>query len=167
MIWSYPRGEGVGIELPERGNLIEIGKGRVVQEGSDVAILSFGAHLAECQEASEKLAAQGVSTTIADARFANPRDRALIRQLLCNHNALITVEQGARGGVGAMVLHDLANDGLLDGRCQVRTMTLPDRYIDHASPDAMYADAGLTAVDIAATAMQAAGIVVKRVDAAV
>ncbi|MDP5362918.1 MAG: hypothetical protein NWP79_12355, partial [Paracoccaceae bacterium] len=93
--------------------------------------------------------------------------RALIRQLLRNHKALITVEQGAKGGFGAMVLHDLANDGLLDGRCQVRTMTLPDRYIDHAAPDAMYADAGLTAVDIAATAMQAAGIEVKRVEVGV
>ena len=165
--FRYPRGEGVGIDLPERGELIEIGKGRIVQEGSDVAILSFGAHLAECCKAAETLAAQGVSTTIADARFAKPLDRALIRQLLRNHKALITVEQGSRGGFGAMVLHDLANDGLLDGRCQVRTMTLPDRYIDHASPDAMYADAGLTAVDIAATAMQAAGVEVKRMGEAV
>ncbi|MEO0904456.1 MAG: transketolase C-terminal domain-containing protein, partial [Pseudomonadota bacterium] len=165
--FRYPRGEGVGIDLPERGNLIEIGKGRIVQEGSDVAILSFGAHLGECQKASEKLAAQGVSTTIADARFAKPLDRALVRQLLRDHKALITVEQGSRGGFGAMVLHDLANDGLLDGRCQVRTMMLPDRYIDQASPDAMYADAGLTAVDIAATAMQAAGIEVKRVEVGV
>jgi len=165
--FRYPRGEGVGIDLPERGKLIEIGKGRIVQEGSDVAILSFGAHLAECCKAAETLAAQGVSTTIADARFAKPLDRALIRQLLRNHKALITVEQGSRGGFGAMVLHDLANDGLLDGRCQVRTMTLPDRYIDHASPDAMYADAGLTAVDIAATAMQAAGVEVKRMGEAV
>jgi 1-deoxy-D-xylulose-5-phosphate synthase len=160
--FRYPRGEGVGLELPERGELIEIGKGRIVQEGSDVAILCFGAHLAECRKAAEKLAAQGVTATIADARFAKPLDHALIRQLLRNHKALITVEQGAKGGFGAMVLHDLANDGLLDGRCQVRTMTLPDRYIDHAAPDAMYADAGLTAVDIAATAMQAAGIEVKR-----
>ncbi len=165
--FRYPRGEGVGVDLPERGNIIEIGKGRIVQEGTDIALLSFGAHLAECQKAAEALAAQGVSVTIADARFAKPLDRDLIRQLLRHHKALVTVEQGARGGFGAMVLHDLANDGLLDGRCQVRTMTLPDRYIDQASPDAMYADAGLTAVDIAATAMQAAGITLKRIDAPV
>jgi 1-deoxy-D-xylulose-5-phosphate synthase len=156
--FRYPRGSGAGLTLPERGEIIEIGKGRIVQEGSDVAILSFGAHLGECHKAAQQLAAQGVSVTIADARFAKPLDRALIRQLLRHHRALVTVEQGAQGGFGAMVLHDLANDGLLDGRCQVRTMTLPDRYIDHAAPDVMYAEAGLTAVDIAATAMQAAGI---------
>ncbi|WP_342077247.1 1-deoxy-D-xylulose-5-phosphate synthase [Yoonia sp. SS1-5] len=160
--FRYPRGEGVGLDLPERGNVIEIGKGRIVQEGSDVALLSFGAHLSECQIAADQMAAQGVSVTIADARFAKPLDRDLIRQLLRHHKAVVTVEQGARGGFGAMVLHDLANDGLLDGRCQVRTMTLPDRYIDQAAPAAMYADAGLTAVDIAATAMQAAGLKLKR-----
>ncbi len=160
--FRYPRGEGVGVDLPERGEIIAIGKGRVVREGTDIALLSFGAHLAECHKAADAMAGQGVSVTIADARFAKPLDRDLIRQLLRNHNALVTVEQGARGGFGAMVLHDLANDGLLDGRCQIRTMTLPDRYIDQASPAAMYADAGLTAVDIAATAMQAAGVRLKR-----
>ena len=156
--FRYPRGEGEGHVMPERGSVLEIGKGRVVVEGTDVAILSFGAHLGESLRAARVLAGQGVSATVADARFAKPLDRALIRQLLRHHKALITVEQGAQGGFGAMVLHDLANDGLLDGRCQVRTMTLPDRYIDHAAPDAMYADAGLTAVDIAATAMQAIGV---------
>ena len=160
--FRYPRGEGVGLELPERGEIIEIGKGRIVQQGSDVAILSFGAHLDECRKAARALETQCVSVTIADARFAKPLDRALIRQLLRHHKALVTVEQGAQGGFGAMVLHDLANDGLLDGRCQVRTMTLPDRYIDHAAPDVMYAEAGLTAVDIAATAMQAANIGLRR-----
>ncbi|MDA0720640.1 MAG: 1-deoxy-D-xylulose-5-phosphate synthase [Proteobacteria bacterium] len=165
--FRYPRGEGVGLELPERGEIIEIGKGRIVQQGSDVAILSFGAHLDECRKAARALETQGVSVTIADARFAKPLDRALIRQLLRHHKALVTVEQGAQGGFGAMVLHDLANDGLLDGRCQVRTMTLPDRYIDHAAPDVMYAEAGLTAVDIAATAMQAANISLRRVQSPV
>ena len=160
--FRYPRGEGVGLELPVRGNLIELGKGRLIAEGSDVALLSFGAHLTECQLAATQMAARGVSTTIADARFAKPLDRDLIRQLLRNHKALVTVEQGARGGFGAMVLHDLANDGLLDGRCQVRTMTLPDRYIDQASPAAMYADAGLSAVDIAATGLEAAGVKLER-----
>ncbi|MBQ1203234.1 MAG: 1-deoxy-D-xylulose-5-phosphate synthase [Loktanella sp.] len=165
--FRYPRGEGVGLELLERGEIIEIGKGRIVQEGSDIALLSFGAHLDECHKAARQLAAQGVSVTIADARFAKPLDRALIRQLLRHHKALVTVEQGAVGGFGAMVLHDLANDGLLDGRCQIRTMTLPDRYIDHAAPDVMYAEAGLTAVDIAATAMQAAGISFRKAGASV
>ena len=165
--FRYPRGEGVGLELPERGEIIEIGKGLIVQQGSDVAILSFGAHLDECRKAARALETQGVSVTIADARFAKPLDRALIRQLLRHHKALVTVEQGAQGGFGAMVLHDLANDGLLDGRCQVRTMTLPDRYIDHAAPDVMYAEAGLTAVDIAATAMQAANIGLRRVQSPV
>ena len=165
--FRYPRGEGQGLEMPERGEIIEIGKGRVLQEGSDIALLSFGAHLDECQKAAKKLEAQGVTVTIADARFAKPLDRDLLRQLLRNHKALVTVEQGSKGGFGAMVLHDLANDGLLDGRCQLRTMTLPDRYIDHAATDAMYAEAGLTAVDIAATAMQAAGIALKRAKAPV
>ncbi|MFN3662928.1 1-deoxy-D-xylulose-5-phosphate synthase [Yoonia sp.] len=160
--FRYPRGEGVGLTLPERGEIIEIGKGRIVQEGSDIALLSFGAHLDECHKAARQLAAQGLSVTIADARFAKPLDRALIRQLLRHHKALVTVEQGAQGGFGAMVLHDLANDGLLDGRCQIRTMTLPDRYIDHAAPDVMYAEAGLTAVDITATAMQAANMTFRR-----
>ena len=156
--FRYPRGEGEGLTLPERGTPLEIGRGRVVQEGNDVALLSFGAHLGECRRAAALMAAQGVSVTIADARFAKPLDRALIRQLWRHHRALLTVEQGAVGGFGAMVLHDLARDGLLDGRAQIRTMTLPDRFIDQAAPDAMYADAGLSATDIAATALQAIGV---------
>jgi 1-deoxy-D-xylulose-5-phosphate synthase len=138
--------------------VLEIGRGRIVKEGTDVALLSFGAHLGETLRAAAAMERQGVSVTVADARFAKPLDRALIRQLLRHHRALVTVEQGSVGGFGAFVLHDLANDGLLDGRCQVRTMTLPDRFIDQAAPDAMYADAGLTAIDIAATALQAAGV---------
>jgi 1-deoxy-D-xylulose-5-phosphate synthase len=155
--FRYPRGEGEGVEMPERGEVLEIGKGRIVQDGTDVAILSLGAHLGESRKAARLMEDQGVSVTIADARFAKPLDQAMIRKLVKNHNAVITVEQGSQGGFGAMVLHMLANEGLLDGRCQVRTMTLPDRFIDHAAPDAMYADAGLTAVDIAATGIQAAG----------
>ncbi|MCF7698891.1 1-deoxy-D-xylulose-5-phosphate synthase [Loktanella sp. M215] len=161
--FRYPRGSGEGMTLPERGQVIEIGKGRVLVQGSDVAILSFGAHLGECRKACALMTAQGVTPTLADARFAKPLDRDLIRQLLRHHKALICVEQGSRGGFGAMVLHDLANDGLLDGRCQVRTMTLPDRFIDQADPAAMYAEAGLTAVDIAATALEAAGLRMKPV----
>ena len=156
--FRYPRGSGTGVAIPEIGDVLEIGRGRVVREGTDVAILCFGAHLGECLKAADLMAAQGVSVTVADARFAKPLDRALIRQLVKNHRALVTVEQGSVGGFGAMVLHDLAKDGLLDGALAVRTMTLPDRFIDQASPDAMYADAGLTATDIAATALQAAGV---------
>jgi 1-deoxy-D-xylulose-5-phosphate synthase len=154
--FRYPRGEGVGVAMPE-ACILEIGKGRVVSQGSDVALLSFGAHLSECTKAAEGLAAHGISCTVADARFAKPLDHDLIRQLASNHRALITIEQGSEGGFGAMVLHYLANSGLCDGKLAVRTMTLPDRFIDQASPAAMYADAGLTGVDIAATAMQAIG----------
>ena len=154
--FRYPRGEGVGVAMPD-AKILEIGKGRVVSQGSDVALLSFGAHLSECTKAAEELATHGISCTVTDARFAKPLDHDLIRELASNHRALITIEQGSEGGFGAMVLHYLANSGLLDGKLAVRTMTLPDRFIDQASPAAMYADAGLTAVDIAASAMQAVG----------
>lgn len=156
--FRYPRGEGSGIIMPKQGEILEIGKGRILKEGSDVAILSFGAHLGEVATAIDYMESVGVSVTLADARFAKPLDTALIRQLAKNHKALITIEQGAQGGFGAMVLHELANTGQLDGRLAVRTMTLPDRFIDQAAPDAMYADAGLTAIDISATALEAAGI---------
>jgi len=126
--FRYPRGEGVGIDLPEKGQPISIGKGRIVEEGSDVAILSFGAHLSECRKASEILREAGVSATLADARFAKPLDHDLIIQLLRHHKALVTVEQGAEGGFGAQVLHYLAREGRLDGGCAIRTMTLPDRH---------------------------------------
>ena len=156
--FRFPRGAGTGVTLPDVAEPLEIGKGRIVREGTDVAILSFGAHLAECEAAADLMAARGVSATVADARFAKPLDQTLIRDLIRQHRALITVEQGAQGGFGAAVLHDLANDGLLDGAVAVRTMTLPDRFIQQATPEAMYADAGLTATDIAATALQAAGV---------
>ena len=156
--FRYPRGEGSGIVMPKQGEILEIGKGRILKEGSDVAILSFGAHLGEVATAIDYMESVGVSVTLADARFAKPLDTALIRQLAKNHKALITIEQGAQGGFGAMVLHELANTGQLDSRLAVRTMTLPDRFIDQAAPDAMYADAGLTAIDISATALEAAGI---------
>ncbi|MEM7470405.1 MAG: 1-deoxy-D-xylulose-5-phosphate synthase [Pseudomonadota bacterium] len=156
--FRYPRGEGNGVEMPEVGEVLEIGKGRVIQEGSDVALLSFGAHLAETQKAAELIEAQGLSVTIADARFAKPLDMGLVHKLAKSHRALVTVEQGSQGGFGAMVLHALAGEGLLDGNLAIRSMTLPDRFIDQAAPDAMYADAGMTATDIAATALQAAGV---------
>jgi 1-deoxy-D-xylulose-5-phosphate synthase len=146
--FRYPRGEGAGVEMPERGQLLEIGRGRVVREGTGVAILSFGAHLSECLKAAEVLDGEGISVTVADARFARPLDEGLIAQLAAHHAAIVTVEQGSSGGFGAQVLHHMANRGMLDGALKVRTLTLPDRFIEHASPDAMYADAGLTAADI-------------------
>ncbi|SDW17543.1 1-deoxy-D-xylulose-5-phosphate synthase [Roseicitreum antarcticum] len=156
--FRYPRGEGTGIELPERGQPLEIGKGRVVAEGSTVALLSFGAHLSECRLAAQQLEAKGISVTIADARFAKPLDTDLIAQLADHHAALITVEQGAQGGFGAMVLHHLAATGRLDRGLAIRTMTLPDRFIEQASPAAMYADAGLNADTIAEVAQAALGV---------
>ena len=154
----YPRGEGVGIDLPERGIPLEIGKGRILREGSHVAILSYGGHLSECLLAAEQLETRGITTTVADARFVRPLDQELIAQLVGNHAALITVETGAKGGFGAHVLHHLAETGRLDGGVAIRTMTLPDRFIDQASPAEMYEDAGLSARDIAACAMQAMGV---------
>ncbi len=147
--FRYPRGEGVGVDMPARGVPLEIGKGRVMRQGSDVAILSFGAHLSEALAAAELLDAAGISATVADARFAKPLDTGLIDQLMAHHAALITVEQGAVGGFGAQVLHHLANSGGLDRGRAIRCMTLPDRFIDQASPAAMYAQAGLRAQDIA------------------
>ena len=156
--FRYPRGEGVGVEMPERGTPLEIGRGRVLQEGTGVALLSFGAHLVECRKAAEELEARGISVTVADARFAKPLDTDLIGQLARHHRALVTVEQGSKGGFGAMVLHHLAETGQLDAGLRIRTMTLPDLFIDQASPAAMYAQAGLSARDIAATAMRAMGV---------
>ncbi|MCH2166299.1 MAG: 1-deoxy-D-xylulose-5-phosphate synthase [Oceanicola sp.] len=154
----YPRGEGVGVEMPEHGEVLEIGKGRVLREGSTVALLSLGGHLSECLDAAIRLEARGISTTVADARFAKPLDTDLIERLAAEHDALITVETGATGGFGAHVLHHLAGRGLLDHGLRIRTMTLPDRFIDQDSPAGMYADAGLTADDIAATALNAMGV---------
>ena len=146
--FRYPRGDGVGVDMPQRGQVLEIGKGRVVKEGADVALLSLGAPLAECLAAAEELEGAGISTTVADARFAKPLDTALIDQLVRHHGTVVTVEHGAQGGFGAMVLHYLANSGQLDGRVSLRALTLPDRFIDHASPEAMYREAGLTRADI-------------------
>ena len=146
--FRYPRGEGAGVELPGRGQVLPIGKGRVMVEGTDVAILSYGAHLNEALKAAELLGQAGISVTVADARFAKPLDTALIDQLCRHHAAVITLEQGATGGFGAQVLQYLANSGGLDHGIALRTMTLPDRFIDHASPASMNAQAGLLAADI-------------------
>jgi 1-deoxy-D-xylulose-5-phosphate synthase len=164
--FRYPRGEGTGVALPEVPQALAIGRGRVVREGSGIAILSFGAHLRECLEAARLLAARGVSATVADARFAKPLDTELIDQLIRHHPALVTVEQGAEGGFGARVLHWLAANGRFDRGLRIRTLTLPDRFIDQASPAAMYADAGLTPDDIAATCLDALGVVAGRFGAA-
>ncbi|MEO1548973.1 MAG: 1-deoxy-D-xylulose-5-phosphate synthase [Pseudomonadota bacterium] len=156
--FRFPRGEGVGVEMPDRGQPLPIGKGRILQEGNHVAILSYGAHLAECRLAAEQLEARGVSVTLADARFAKPLDTDLVAQLADHHAALLTVETGAQGGFGAHVLHWLAGEGRLDRGLAIRTLTLPDAFIDQASPAAMYKAAGLSADQIAQTAMTAMGI---------
>ncbi|MBL6597876.1 MAG: 1-deoxy-D-xylulose-5-phosphate synthase [Alphaproteobacteria bacterium] len=153
----YPRGEGVGVEMPEVGIPLEIGKGRVVREGNVVAILSLGGRLADSLIAAEDLAARGLSTTVADARFAKPLDLDLLRRLARSHEVLITVEEGSIGGFSTQVLHALATEGLLDGGLKVRPLTLPDRFIDHDSPNKQYADAGLDATAIVATALAALG----------
>jgi 1-deoxy-D-xylulose-5-phosphate synthase len=143
--FRYPRGEGVGIEIPEILTPLEIGKGRIIQEGGVVALLSLGTRLGECRLAAERLGAMGLPTTIADARFAKPLDEDLIRQLARHHEVLITVEEGAIGGFGAFVLHFLAKDGLLDRGLKVRTLTLPDVFQEHDKPERQYAQAGLDA----------------------
>lgn len=155
--FRYPRGNGRGVEMPETGEVLEIGKGRMIQEGSDVALLSLGTHLDACERAAAQLEAEGLSVSIADARFAKPLDMDLIRALAAKHSLLVTVEQGAMGGFGAMVLQAMAAEGLLDHGLRVRTIHLPDRFIDQASPDEMYEDAGLTAEDIANTVRHVLG----------
>jgi 1-deoxy-D-xylulose-5-phosphate synthase len=153
----YPRGEGVGVELPPKGVPLAIGKGRILREGSVVALLSLGTRLAECLKAAEDLAARGLSTTVADARFAKPLDAALIRRLALQHEVLITIEEGSIGGFGAHVLDFLATQGLLDQGLKVRPMHLPDIFIEHDSPQKMYDLAGLNAPHIVATALAALG----------
>lgn len=155
--FRYPRGEGVGVEIPAVPETLAIGRGRIVREGSKVAILSLGARLPEALKAADLLGARGLSTTVADARFAKPLDRELILQLARHHECLITVEEGAMGGFGAFVLHYLAAEGALDNGLKIRTLTLPDRFQDHDKPEKMYADAGLDAQGIAASAMKALG----------
>jgi 1-deoxy-D-xylulose-5-phosphate synthase len=150
----YPRGEGTGVALPERGEPLPIGKGRIVREGGGtIALLSFGARLQECLKAGDELTARGLSTTIADARFAKPLDEELIRQLAVEHEVLITIEEGSIGGFGSQVQQFLLDAGLLDhGRLRLRSMVLPDRFIDQGTPVGMYEEAGLNAAHIAALA---------------
>jgi 1-deoxy-D-xylulose-5-phosphate synthase len=155
--FRYPRGEGLGLPLPARGTPLEIGKGRILQEGTAIAVLSYGARLPECQKAATELAARGLSCTVADARFAKPLDEALIERLAREHPVLITIEEGATGGFGSLTMQHLAKRGLLDRGLKFRPMTLPDRLIDHNAPAKQYDEAGLTAPHIVATALAALG----------
>jgi 1-deoxy-D-xylulose-5-phosphate synthase len=155
--FRYPRGEGVGVDMPAIGVPLEIGKGRIMREGNTVALLSYGGRLQECLRAAEDLAAHGLSTTVADARFAKPLDTDLIRRLAREHEVLITIEEGSIGGFASQVMTDLANEGLLDGGLKFRPMTLPDIFIDHEKPEIQYEMAGLTASHIVAKALCALG----------
>jgi 1-deoxy-D-xylulose-5-phosphate synthase len=153
----YPRGEGIGVPLPTEGKPLEIGKGRIVREGSKIALLSFGARLAECLKAADELATYGLSTTVADARFAKPLDVDLLLRLAREHEVLLTVEEGSIGGFAGFVMQALAEHGVLDRGLKVRSMVLPDIFVDQDSPNAMYAKAGLDAKGIVAKAFQALG----------
>ncbi len=153
--FRYPRGEGNGVDMPERGSPLEIGKGRILREGTKIAILSYGAHLRESLAAAEMLASRGLSTTVADARFLKPLDTELLTRLVRNHQLLLTVEEGGVGGFGSHVATWLAQNGLLDGQIRFRPLMIPDRFDEHATQADMYADAGLDAAGIAAAAMQA------------
>jgi 1-deoxy-D-xylulose-5-phosphate synthase len=153
----YPRGEGTGVELPKEGLVLPIGKGRILCEGTSVAILSLGARLAEALKAADQLAAFGLSATVADARFMKPLDRDLVYDLARNHEVLVTVEEGSIGGFGSHVLHCLAEAGFLDRGVKIRTMVLPDVFIEHGQPHQMYELAGLNASNIARTALAALG----------
>ncbi|MFA5601467.1 MAG: transketolase C-terminal domain-containing protein, partial [Phenylobacterium sp.] len=156
--FRYPRGEGTGVALPENAEPLEIGKGRIVREGSTVAILSLGTRLGEALRAADQLAARGFSATVADARFAKPLDLDLILRLAREHECLITIEEGAMGGFGAFVLHALAEQGVLDRGLKIRSLTLPDIFQDQDKPEAMYAQAGLDADGIVHAALSALGV---------
>src|SRR5215471_14682676 len=158
----YPRGEGLGVPMPDEGKPLEIGKGRIIQEGHKVALLSFGARLGECLKAAKELTALGLSATVADARFAKPLDVELVTRLAREHEVLVTIEEGSVGGFGAYVLQTLSDQGLLDKGLRIRCMMLPDRFIDQDSPSAMYAAAGLDAKAIVAKVFEALG---KNIDA--
>ncbi|MEE8084700.1 MAG: transketolase C-terminal domain-containing protein, partial [Alphaproteobacteria bacterium] len=153
----YPRGEGVGVELPARGEVLEIGKGRILREGNAVAILNFGGRLAQCLKAADELAAKGFSVTVADARFAKPLDTEMIARLAREHPVLITIEEGAVGGFASHVLQFLAEHDLIDSGLKLRPMVLPDRFIDHNSPAAQYQEVGLDAAHMVEVALGALG----------
>ena len=155
--FRYPRGEGIGVDMPVRGEILQIGKGRIVKEGTKVALLSFGTRLADCLLAAEDLDAAGLSTTVADARFAKPLDHDLIRQLARHHEMVITVEEGSIGGFGSHVMHFLATEGLLDNGLKVRSLVMPDIWMEQAKPEAMNAHAGLDRAGIVSTVFRTLG----------
>ena len=155
--FRYPRGESVGMEMPETLTPLEIGKGKIVREGTSIAILSYGTRLGEALKAADMLAAQGLSPTVADARFAKPLDTELVERLAREHEVLVTVEEGAMGGFGSFVLEHLARSGGLDQGLRIRPMTLPDEFLDQDTPYKMYEAAGLNARHIAAQAIEALG----------
>ena len=160
--FRFPRGDGIGVDIPEEGKPITIGKGRVLRRGNTIALLSYGTRLAECLRAADELESRGFSTTVADARFAKPLDLQLLRQLAKEHQVLITVEEGSAGGFGAQVLHALAATGLLDNGLKLRTLTLPDWFQDHGNVDVLYREAGLDADGIVATIIGIPGIAAVR-----
>jgi 1-deoxy-D-xylulose-5-phosphate synthase len=156
--FRYPRGEGIGLELPARGEVLPIGKGRIIREGTKVALLSYGCRMPEVLKAADELAAKGLSTTVADARFCKPIDSDLVRRLAREHEVLITIEEGAIGGFATHVMHDLAHSGLLECGVKFRPMTLPDFFIDHDAPQKQYDVAGLNARHIVSQALAALGV---------
>jgi 1-deoxy-D-xylulose-5-phosphate synthase len=162
--FRYPRGEGVGVDLPEHGVPLPIGRGRIVREGTKVALLSFGARLQECLKAADHLSSLGLSTTIADARFAKPLDEDLVRRLVHGHEVLVTIEEGAIGGFGTQVLHYMARANLFNSGCRIKTVHLPDRFIAHGAPKEQYEDAALTEKAIVAEVMGALGDDMRKLD---
>jgi 1-deoxy-D-xylulose-5-phosphate synthase len=156
--FRYPRGEGIGLELPARGEVLPIGKGRIIREGTKVAILNYGCRMAEVLKAADELGAKGLSTTVADARFCKPLDSELVRRLAREHEVLITIEEGSIGGFATHVMHDLAHAGLLDAGVKIRPMMLPDIFIDHDNPARQYDAAGLNAKHIVSQALSALGV---------
>ena len=155
--FRYPRGEGIGVELPERGEALPIGRGRVIREGAKIALLSYGARLKDCLEAANNLDARGLSTTVADARFAKPLDRALLMRLAAEHEVLVTVEEGSIGGFASQAMHALAESGAFDAGLKFRPLAMPDSFLDHDAPDLQVERAGLSASHIVEAALRALG----------
>jgi len=153
--FRYPRGSGTGVQVPETPERLEIGKGRIVRQGSKIALLSLGTRLAEALKAADQLEAKGLSTTVADLRFAKPLDNELIRKLMTSHEVVVTIEEGAIGGLGAHVLTLASDEGLTDGGLKIRTMRLPDLFQDHDAPEKQYDEARLNAPHIVATVLSA------------
>jgi 1-deoxy-D-xylulose-5-phosphate synthase len=156
--FRYPRGEGVGVEMPERGQVLPIGKGRILREGTKIVLLSYGTRLQDCLDAAEELNAHGLSTTVADARFAKPLDEDMVRRLAAEHEVLVTVEEGSVGGFAAQVSQFLAMAGIFDAGLKFRPLVMPDVFFDQDSPRKQVEFAGLTCPDIVATALSALGV---------